>query len=124
PHQRGLAGAVRTDERRHHAGRNGHRDVVERPKARIIEDEMLDDDHAALPAPRIQSDLMLRHAQHEVGTPGSYGPRPRASSGRGPCLQSESDQIPPMHMYLISRKSSMPYFEPSRPMPDSLTPPN
>ena len=31
---------------------------------------------------------------------------------------------PPMHMYLISRKSSMPYFEPSRPMPDSLTPPN
>lgn len=30
---------------------------------------------------------------------------------------------PPMHRYLISTKSSMPYLEPSRPMPDSLTPP-
>ncbi len=29
-----------------------------------------------------------------------------------------------MQRYLISSHSSMPYFEPSRPMPDSLTPPN
>ena len=27
-------------------------------------------------------------------------------------------------MYLISRKSSTPYFEPSLPRPDSFTPPN
>src|SRR4051812_35883361 len=31
---------------------------------------------------------------------------------------------PPMQRYLISSHSSMPYFEPSRPMPDSLSPPN
>ena len=29
-----------------------------------------------------------------------------------------------MQRYLISSHSSIPYFEPSRPMPDSLTPPN
>src|SRR5262249_52203750 len=29
-----------------------------------------------------------------------------------------------MHRYLTSRNSSMPYFDPSRPMPDSFTPPN
>ena len=29
-----------------------------------------------------------------------------------------------MQRYLISTKSSMPYFDPSRPIPDSLTPPN
>src|SRR5437762_3982914 len=34
------------------------------------------------------------------------------------------NQIPPRHKYLISRNSSSPYFDPSRPMPDSLTPPN
>src|SRR5262245_31746617 len=31
---------------------------------------------------------------------------------------------PPRHRYLISRNSSIPYFDPSRPSPDSLTPPN
>ena len=35
-----------------------------------------------------------------------------------------SAQIPPRHRYLTSRNSSRPYFEPSRPRPDSLTPPN
>src|SRR5262249_52423786 len=34
------------------------------------------------------------------------------------------DQIPPMQRYLISRNSSSPYFDPSRPRPDSFTPPN
>ena len=29
-----------------------------------------------------------------------------------------------MHRYLISSHSSIPYLDPSRPMPDSLTPPN
>ena len=33
-------------------------------------------------------------------------------------------QMPPMQRYLTSSHSSSPYFEPSRPMPDSLTPPN
>src|SRR5262249_25877622 len=33
-------------------------------------------------------------------------------------------EMPPMQRYLISRNSSMPYFDPSRPRPDSLTPPN
>jgi hypothetical protein len=33
-------------------------------------------------------------------------------------------QIPPSARYLISRYSSIPYFDPSRPMPDCLTPPN
>src|SRR5262249_52940611 len=46
--------------------------------------------------------------------------------GVAPTLKSprnEADQIPPMQRYLISRKSSMPYFEPSRPVPDSFMPP-
>ena len=30
---------------------------------------------------------------------------------------------PPRHTYLISRKSSIPYFDPSRPRPDCFTPP-
>src|SRR5690606_27764312 len=34
------------------------------------------------------------------------------------------DYTPPKHRYLISRYSSRPYFEPSRPSPDSLMPPN
>ena len=33
-------------------------------------------------------------------------------------------QIPPIQRYLISRKSSMPYRDPSRPIPDSFIPPN
>lgn len=36
----------------------------------------------------------------------------------------ERRQMPPMHRYFISRYSSMPYLEPSRPRPDCLTPPN
>ena len=32
--------------------------------------------------------------------------------------------MPPKQRYLISRNSSMPYREPSRPRPDCLTPPN
>src|ERR1700733_8658493 len=32
--------------------------------------------------------------------------------------------IPPMQMYLMATKSSMPYLEPSRPIPDCFTPPN
>ena len=40
---------------------------------------------------------------------------------------SESDpqaSMPPKQMYFTSTYSSMPYFEPSRPSPDCLTPPN
>src|SRR5262249_56503886 len=33
-------------------------------------------------------------------------------------------QMPPMQRYFVSSQSSMPYLEPSRPMPDSFTPPN
>src|SRR5690554_4016025 len=51
----------------------------------------------------------------------NYGPehteRPAFSGSPG-------RQIPPRQRYLISRNSSIPYFEPSRPSPDSLTPPN
>ena len=32
--------------------------------------------------------------------------------------------MPPRQTYFISVNSSMPYFDPSRPSPDSLTPPN
>jgi hypothetical protein len=32
--------------------------------------------------------------------------------------------MPPTQRYLTSRNSSMPYFEPSRPMPVSFMPPN
>ena len=32
--------------------------------------------------------------------------------------------MPPIAKYFSSSHSSMPYFEPSRPMPDSFTPPN
>ena len=39
-------------------------------------------------------------------------------------LDDHGSSIPPMQRYLISSHSSIPYFEPSRPMPDSLTPPN
>lgn len=31
--------------------------------------------------------------------------------------------MPPRQTYLTSRNSSMPYFPPSRPMPDCFTPP-
>ena len=31
---------------------------------------------------------------------------------------------PAMQRYFVSSQSSMPYFEPSRPMPDSFMPPN
>ncbi len=49
------------------------------------------------------------------------GQRSRDRWGRR-CDAGES-QMPPKHTYLISRNSSIPYFEPSRPIPDSLTPP-
>src|SRR5205814_4945814 len=39
-------------------------------------------------------------------------------------LLDDHASTPPMQRYLISSHSSMPYFDPSRPMPDSLTPPN
>ena len=58
------------------------------------------------------------------GSPGQAG---RSMMGKHIAAISEHPrevQIPPMHRYLISRKSSMPYFEPSRPMPDSFMPPN
>jgi len=32
--------------------------------------------------------------------------------------------IPPMHTYLTTRYSSIPKWDPSRPKPDCLTPPN
>src|SRR5690606_39733702 len=34
-----------------------------------------------------------------------------------------TDQIPPRHRYFISRYSSIPYFEPSRPSPEDFMPP-
>src|SRR6476646_7520671 len=39
-------------------------------------------------------------------------------------LLDDHSSIPPMQRYFNSSHSSIPYFEPSRPMPDSLTPPN
>lgn len=39
-------------------------------------------------------------------------------------LPSPPQAMPPMQTYFVSRNSSMPYFEPSRPSPESLTPPN
>src|SRR6267142_5886935 len=44
-------------------------------------------------------------------------------SGRGPSGWRFYPVMPPKHMYLISRNSSIPYLEPSRPRPDSFTPP-
>src|ERR1051325_8398291 len=41
----------------------------------------------------------------------------------GPGIARDHVPSPPMARYLISRKSSMPYLEPSRPMPDSFMPP-
>lgn len=38
-------------------------------------------------------------------------------------LRPDQTCKPPRHMYLTSRYSSMPHFEPSRPKPDCLTPP-
>src|SRR5579871_5807565 len=40
-----------------------------------------------------------------------------------PMRHERGAQIPPMQRYFTSRYSSMPYLEPSRPMPLSLTPP-
>src|SRR5271165_2227208 len=47
---------------------------------------------------------------------GSPVPHPRCTPA---CYRS----MPPMQRYLTSRNSSMPYFEPSRPMPLSFMPP-
>src|SRR6266536_3016492 len=41
----------------------------------------------------------------------------------GRCCSTRQRSIPPMQMYLTSMYSSMPYLEPSRPIPDCLTPP-
>src|SRR6185295_17145415 len=42
-----------------------------------------------------------------------------------PCItRNHGIPSPPIATYLISMNSSMPYFEPSRPMPDSFMPPN
>src|SRR5205085_11193593 len=39
-------------------------------------------------------------------------------------LLDDHDSMPPIARYLISSHSSIPYLEPSRPIPDSFTPPN
>src|SRR5262249_60221027 len=39
-------------------------------------------------------------------------------------LASHYLSTPPRRTYLISRNSSIPYFDPSRPSPDCFTPPN
>src|ERR1700758_1955043 len=39
------------------------------------------------------------------------------------CSPNSYRSMPPMQRYLTSRNSSMPYFEPSRPMPLSFMPP-
>src|SRR4051794_13978865 len=57
---------------------------------------------------------LLRVEAHHLGQPARV-------DVVGPLLDDQS--IPPMHRYLTSSHSSMPYLEPSRPMPDSLTPP-
>ncbi len=51
---------------------------------------------------------------------GHRSPCRRHAGGEGPGPQRS---IPPRHRYLTSRYSSTPYLEPSRPRPDSLTPP-
>ena len=48
----------------------------------------------------------------------------RAAGDDDDAIGKPHPSIPPMARYLISSQSSMPYFEPSRPMPDSFMPPN
>src|SRR5215475_8165594 len=55
-----------------------------------------------------------------LGLPGLL----RAPVGRQGPAQVRLQETPPKHRYLISRNSSIPYFDPSRPSPDSFTPPN
>src|SRR5258707_10412570 len=52
--------------------------------------------------------------------------RARRLTSRGLWLifSSFEGQIPPTQRYLISRNSSRPYLDPSRPRPDSFMPPN
>src|SRR6266851_811751 len=51
----------------------------------------------------------------------SIGSSPEAAARRA--SYGHERQIPPMQIYFTSTYSSMPYFDPSRPMPDCLTPP-
>ena len=51
------------------------------------------------------------------------GCRSQSNTLVGVILLYGQDQIPPMHRYFTSRNSSKPYFEPSRPIPDSFIPP-
>src|SRR6185437_9046148 len=63
---------------------------------------------------------------HEAPLPdvGSADPTIPAGSGSTEPRQGPHQPVtPPRHRYLTSRNSSMPYFEPSRPSPLSLTPP-
>ena len=66
----------------------------------------------------------------DAGTPaGGEAHRVRGDASDAAALTrsirlSQICQIPPRHRYLISRNSSSPYFDPSRPRPDSFTPPN
>ncbi len=62
---------------------------------------------------------LARHAEDEVDAL-----RAQPVDEHLPARARRHGQMPPMQRYLISIHSSMPYFEPSRPMPDSLTPPN
>src|SRR6185437_7498685 len=47
----------------------------------------------------------------------------RSARDDGDAVGEPHLSIPPMARYLISSQSSMPYFDPSRPVPDSLMPP-
>ncbi len=60
-----------------------------------------------------------------VQPPGDRAADPlRAARDDHDAIGKPHPSIPPIAMYLISSQSSMPYFEPSRPMPDSFMPPN
>src|SRR5580658_354431 len=71
---------------------------------------------------------------NEITNPGSdraAGEKPGHQSDLVPAPTKNSwkrarrrqEVMPPKQRYLISRNSSMPYLEPSRPRPDSFTPP-
>ncbi len=74
-----------------------------------------------------EAQWLAEQAIARLALPRALGRAPVVLPGRRrPARQQKgiAAQIPPMQTYLISQYSSMPYFEPSRPIPDSLTPPN
>ena len=114
--RRSWAHQVQHELRRDHGIDRGSA-AIEDLEARLDRQRMSRRDHVPLRGRK----LLRARAGGVIGLRGAQlrGGQRRHEQQRG----GEDPHTPPMLTYLICTKSSMPYFEPSRPTPDCLTPP-